>query len=126
MTGIFLLTLRRVIPLFVIMIISHHRSRTLGYKVSRAIWHLSKIYKILCVVLLNHKPDTYSDRFSLAVILFLLFFRNHPLVGNRDDGDTDPTENELNLYCKQSVFIYDKDDKSNRPRDGIDINVIRL
>ena len=74
------------------------------------------------VVMSQHKPDTFSDRFSLAVILFLLLFRNHPLAGQRDvDGD-DPDENELNLYCKSPVFIFDPDDSSNRPKPGIHVN----
>lgn len=78
------------------------------------------------VVLLTHKPDTYSDRFSLAVILFLLLFRNHPLAGKKDNDGDDPDKNEMNLYCKSPVFIYDPKDKSNRPKQNIHVNVIKF
>lgn len=33
------------------------------------------------IVRKEKQPDAQSDRFSLAVILFLLFFNNHPLEG---------------------------------------------
>lgn len=29
------------------------------------------------------KPDKYSDRFSLSVVLFILFYGNHPFEGAR-------------------------------------------
>jgi DNA-binding helix-hairpin-helix protein with protein kinase domain len=78
------------------------------------------------VVLSQHKPDTFSDRFSLAVILFLLLFRNHPLAGERDQDGDDPDENELNLYCKNPVFIFDPEDDSNRPKAGIHVNALKF
>lgn len=74
------------------------------------------------VVLLNHKPDTYSDRFSLAVILFLLLFRNHPLAGKRDNDGDEPDKNERNLYCLNPIFIFDPKDDSNRPKPNIHVN----
>lgn len=78
------------------------------------------------VVLLNNKPDTYSDRFSLAVILFLLLFRNHPLAGCRDDDSIGPDKNEMNLYCLNPIFIFDPNDNSNRPKPNIHINAPRF
>ena len=74
------------------------------------------------VVLGRYKPDTFSDRFSLAVILFLLLFRNHPLAGQRDEDGDDPDANELDLYCRRPVFIFDPEDDSNRPKRGIHVN----
>ncbi len=74
------------------------------------------------VVMGRHKPDTFSDRFSLAVILFLLLFRNHPLAGMRDEDGDDPDGNELNLYCRNPLFIFDPEDDSNRPKAGIHVN----
>lgn len=76
------------------------------------------------VVCQKHLPDTYSDRFSLAVILFLLFFRNHPLEGLRDDCDRD--DNERSLFCKMPIFIFDPNDSTNRPNPAIHKNVNRL
>ena len=78
------------------------------------------------VVLLNHKPDTYSDRFSLAVILFLLLFRNHPLAGKRDNDGDEPDKNERNLYCLNPIFIFDPKDDSNRPKPNIHVNAPRF
>lgn len=78
------------------------------------------------VVCLNHKPDTYSDRFSLAVILFMLLFRNHPLAGKLDNDGDDPDKNERNLYCLKPVFIFDPKDDSNRPKPQIHVNAPRF
>ena len=63
------------------------------------------------IVTLEKKPDSFSDRFSLAVILFLLMFKSHPLMGKADNNKTDPVKNEMNLYCKNPVFIFDPKDE---------------
>ena len=73
------------------------------------------------VVCQNHLPDTYSDRFSLAVILFLLFFRGHPLEGMRDNCDRE--DNEKSLFCKMPIFVFDPNDSTNRPNPAIHRNV---
>lgn len=65
---------------------------------------------------MDNKPDKYSDRFSLAVILFLLFFRDHPLKGVREDPDDPFGENEYEIMSQNPIFIFDDKDKSNRPR----------
>ncbi len=69
-------------------------------------------------------PDTYSDRFSLAVILFLLFFRGHPLEGKRDNCDR--PDNERKLFCDEPLFVYDAKDSSNRPKPSVHKNVQML
>lgn len=72
-------------------------------------------------------PNTQSDRFSLAVILFLLFFNNHPLEGEMISSCPCMTEkHEKKFYGISPVFIYDPQDASNRPVRGIHINVIQL
>ena len=76
------------------------------------------------VVTLSTMPDTYSDRFSLAVILFLLLFHAHPLMGRRDNPRTDPAKNEMSLYCTHPVFIFDLQDESNRPEQEIHKNAL--
>ena len=71
-------------------------------------------------------PDTYSDRFSLSVILFLLFYMNHPFEGAKVAGCPCLTESyEKKFYGSEALFIYDADDKSNLPVRGIHTNVIR-
>ena len=71
-------------------------------------------------------PDKYSDRFSLSVILFLLFFCNHPFEGARVVKCPCMTEKfEKKFYGSEAVFIYDSQRSDNRPVAGIHINVIR-
>lgn len=72
------------------------------------------------------KPDKYSDRFSLSVILFMLFFANHPFEGAKVVACPCMTEAfEKRFYGSEALFIYDKDDKSNLPVRGVHQNVIR-
>lgn len=71
-------------------------------------------------------PDKYSDRFSLSVILFMLFFANHPFEGAKVVSCPCMTESfERKFYGSEAVFIYDKSDSSNRPVRGIHQNVIK-
>lgn len=73
------------------------------------------------------RPNNKTDRFSLAVILFLLFFNNHPLEGLRVVKAPCLTEElELKFYGTEPCFICDPNDKSNRPVAGIHDNVLRL
>lgn len=69
-------------------------------------------------------PDTFSDRFSLAVILFLLLCRSHPLDGKKDNPRIDPAKNEMNLYCLNPIFLFDPADNSNRPNPEIHRNAL--
>lgn len=72
-------------------------------------------------------PNAQSDRYSLAVILFLLFFNNHPLEGEQIAKCACMTEkNEKVLYGSKPVFIYDPNNATNRPVPGIHVNVINL
>lgn len=71
-------------------------------------------------------PDKYSDRFSLSVILFMLFYANHPFEGERVVACPCLTENyEKKFYGTEAVFVYDPQDASNRPVKGIHNNVMR-
>lgn len=72
------------------------------------------------------KPDTMTDRFSLAVILFRILFLDHPLEGKRVLVPCLTEELELKYYGKEPVFIYDRDDDTNRPVRGVHGNVIRF
>lgn len=80
-------------------------------------------YMAPVVVTGAEKPDKFTDRFSLAVILFLLFTNNHPLEGKKVEKQGCATEMEqYNVYGKNPVFIADPDDDSNRPLVGINRN----
>ena len=71
-------------------------------------------------------PDKYSDRFSLSVILFMLFYGNHPFEGAKVVACPCMTESfEKRFYGSEALFIYDPNDKSNLPVRGIHQNVIR-
>ena len=71
-------------------------------------------------------PDKYSDRFSLSVILFMLFYANHPFEGAKVVACPCMTESfEKRFYGSEALFIYDSIDKSNLPVRGIHQNVIR-
>lgn len=73
------------------------------------------------------RPNNATDRFSLAVVLFFLFFRNHPLEGERLARIPCLTEElELKYYGLEPLFIYDSALQANRPMRGIHDNVIRL
>lgn len=71
------------------------------------------------------KPDKHSDRFSLAVLMFLLLTHAHPYDGiKRLSGQLTPALQEK-VYGTEPVFIFHPTDKSNRPDPQIDINAIK-
>ncbi|MCD7864960.1 MAG: protein kinase [Clostridiales bacterium] len=71
--------------------------------------------------------DVFTDRFSLAVVLFRLFFRADPLEGKRDFERAALEETkELRQYGTDPVFIYDPENDTNRPVRGVHDNVIKL
>ncbi|MCC8070225.1 MAG: serine/threonine-protein kinase [Bacteroidales bacterium] len=77
-------------------------------------------------VMAGSAPDKYSDRFSLAVILFMLFFANHPFEGAKVVACPCMTEAyEKKFYGSEALFIFDPKDKSNLPVRGVHQNVIR-
>jgi hypothetical protein len=65
------------------------------------------------------RPDTLSDRFSLSVILFLLWTNNHPLEGKAAYPSCMNADNERRIYGDAPLFIFDPDDSSNRPVQGL-------
>ena len=71
-------------------------------------------------------PNKYSDRFSLSVVLFMLFFANHPFEGSRVSGCPCMTEDyEKKFYGSEAIFIFDPDNRFNRPVPGKHVNVIK-
>jgi serine/threonine protein kinase len=78
------------------------------------------------IVMGKSNPDRLTDLFSLSITLFLLFFNNHPLEGRLTTSIPCMTEKlEKKLYGENPVFIWDKDDDSNRPVRGIHNTVIK-
>jgi serine/threonine protein kinase len=71
------------------------------------------------IVAKGAKPDIMTDRFSLSVVLFLLWTRNHPLEGKAACSVCMDAKHEKKIYGENPVFIFDPDDNSNRPVQGL-------
>ena len=72
-------------------------------------------------------PNSLTDFHSLAVILFKLFLRHDPLWGSAHERDPCITEErEMELYGTHPIFIFDPEDSSNRPVNGVHPNPIKL
>ncbi|GHV84603.1 hypothetical protein AGMMS50230_02110 [Spirochaetia bacterium] len=76
------------------------------------------------IVAKNAKPGIHTDRFSLSVILFLLWTNNHPLEGKAACPPCMDAKHEKKIYGENPVFVFDPDDKSNIPVQGIHKGVI--
>lgn len=71
-------------------------------------------------------PDTHSDRFSLAVILFLTLCLGNPFEGERlRKYDIIDEDSEYEMFGTNPVFIYHKVDASNRPIRGYHTSIIK-
>lgn len=78
------------------------------------------------VVMGKKRPDIHTDRFSLAVVLYLLLFLNHPLEGKKTMCPCLTEELERKFYGSEPIFVWDSDDKTNRPVRGVHINEIKF
>lgn len=71
-------------------------------------------------------PNAHSDKFSMAVILFMLFYMNHPFEGKRVLACPAMTEDYVRVfYGSDMIFIYSEEDDRNRPVSEVHTNVIR-
>lgn len=77
------------------------------------------------IVAKNKNPHKYTDRFSLAVVLFLLWTRNHPLEGKAAFPVCMDAEHDKKIYGTNPVFIFDPDDSSNRPVQSLNKGAIK-
>lgn len=83
-------------------------------------------YMAPAVVVGRKAPDKRTDQFSLAVVLFLLLLRNHPLEGETIQRKPVMTEQmQKRYYGEIPVFIADPTNASNRPVMGIHNNFIK-
>lgn len=67
------------------------------------------------IVLGKNMPDTQSDRFSLATVLFAMLCLGHPLEGKKWAAICQTPEEAERLYGREPLFVFDKKDTSNRP-----------
>jgi len=71
------------------------------------------------------KPSRNTDLFSLSVLLFYMFMLNHPLEGKLEADIKCMDIHAMNrLYGTDPVFIFDPDNKINRPVKGYQDNAI--
>jgi hypothetical protein len=64
----------------------------------------------------NQLPNTQTDLYSLAVLLFYILFLNHPLEGKAENSIKSlDIPSMTKLYGTNPVFIFDPDDSSNFP-----------
>ena len=71
-------------------------------------------------------PDTHSDRFSLAVILFMTLCLGNPFEGEfLKNYDIVDEKSDLEMFGTKPLFIYHKTNKSNRPIRGYHTSVIK-
>ena len=78
------------------------------------------------VVVGRKKPSVHTDKFSLAVVLYLLLFLNHPLEGKKTLCPCLTEELERKFYGVDPVFVWDPNNSSNRPVRGVHVNEIKL
>lgn len=77
------------------------------------------------IVLGQAKPSRNTDLFSLAVLLFYMFMLNHPLEGKREAQIKCMDVPAMNqLYGTDPLFIFDPDNKDNRPLAGYQDNAL--
>ena len=71
-------------------------------------------------------PDKHSDRFSLAVLLFMLLVHAHPYDGKARLQGQMTAEVQSRIYGTNAVFIFDPNDTSNRPDPAVDVNALKF
>lgn len=77
-------------------------------------------------VVLGGTPNKYSDRYSLAVVLFRMLFMEHPLEGKYSTPPCMIPEFERRFYGSDPVFIFDPKDKRNAASPNMQRNAYRL
>lgn len=70
--------------------------------------------------------NIYSDRYTLAVILFLLIFLKHPLEGKSSFVPLLTPQQEEDLYVDKPSFFMDIENKENGPDSVIHKNAVSL
>lgn len=78
------------------------------------------------VVMNMKRPDNHTDRFSLAVVLYMLLFLNHPLEGKRTMCPCLTEELERKYYGSDPIFVWDAGNDINRPVRGVHTNELKL
>lgn len=65
------------------------------------------------IVMGMSEPNIYSDYYSLSVILFQLFYINHPLEGRKTWSKPMDKDDEMEYFGRHPLFVCDPVDKTN-------------
>ncbi|MGH9412929.1 MAG: protein kinase domain-containing protein [Terriglobales bacterium] len=77
------------------------------------------------IVLRRAVPSIGTDLYSLAVLLFYVFFMHHPLEGRREaEIHSFDLAAMTRLFGSAPLFIFDPEDDSNRPVPGLHDNAL--
>lgn len=71
-------------------------------------------------------PDRYTDRHSLAVIIFMLLIGDHPLAGKRTMVPILTDRLDRKFFGTEPLFIFDKNDRSNAPHPDLHKNALNM
>jgi len=69
-------------------------------------------------------PDKLTDRFSLAVLLYLLLIGDHPLEGQKTNVPCLTKAHDKKFFGDEPLFMYGERDAGNRPVPGKHVNAI--
>lgn len=76
------------------------------------------------IVVGKSKPNSLSDRFSMSLILYMLFCMNHPLEGKRYLVPAMTEQIKEKLYGSEPLFMMDPTNNGNAPHPQIHKNSI--
>lgn len=65
------------------------------------------------------KPDSWTDRYSLAVVIFIILCMGHPLEGKRWTVPCLTPNLEKKLYGTDPLFVFDPVNHANQPVRGV-------
>ena len=71
-------------------------------------------------------PDAHTDRFSMAIILFMLLYVEHPLEGANTCRPCLDDALDYKFFGTEPVFCMDPEIKINRPVIGVHKNLVLL
>ena len=78
------------------------------------------------VVMNRSMPNSLSDRFSMSVVLFILFCLNHPLEGKRYLVPSLTPVLQEKLYGSEALFMMDPTDHGNEPHPIVHRNILQV
>jgi len=71
-------------------------------------------------------PDKNTDKYSLAVVLFMLLVGDHPLEGKMTNVPALTDKYDKRFFGEKPLFIFDKNDNSNAPVPGLHQNAVTM